>query len=577
MLSRFFIPVAALVFILAVPGFSADRLLKYIPADTTMEFTVDPASLLLKAGVNDLASLDVVRESLSNIDDPSQRAIVERYLRDPASTGFDPSTRLHVFVTSLDIPDGSSPSAATNGNAETLLGFVIGLSDAGKFEDFLHSAGFTPLPAKKSGTMRTVFLTNVILAWNDEAAVALSLSNSESESDADNRVSLILNSDEKSGLVSNPSFADQQSRTWDLSLWMAVGKLMEKEKGLLEKNAGDLSEEILDSVRNMDLSMSLDFRPGETRLDIAAHITNNPMQDWKSFLKPFDRKFLSNFGGSDVSAAFSFSYNMSAYMKVLEKYLDKIPDIQKSLPEIEDGLGVPLTNLLNSFAIDGMFTLSGLDVVKQKFTLLGGFTLKDKKPIQKVLDNLVKTEGIVQKKSGKNVYYAFPSGSKNPDAEDVPIYLFLKDNAVFIASADERDRVLAGKKAGNLPGNITALATDHTVQLYISADVLKGIPTDSDEGELVKEIEDNIRSLTVTADTADANESICRLTIATTNPQENSLQVLLRWAAKVAAAENTKKEQIRKNHEDNGDIDKNGAPDLPDNWWKHADSSHYHQ
>ncbi|MCS6824189.1 MAG: DUF4836 family protein [Cytophagaceae bacterium] len=318
----------------------AQNILKYIPEDADMVFTLDMKSISSKITKEQFQRLsfykDIVKEIKQEIGHKFKT--IEEMLNDPSSTGINFDGKIYYYLKKKDKHDYD-------------LGFLVPLSKKKKFEKFIKK--IIPQPhqkIKKYRALKYIESPELILGWtndmfffSNEFIGSYSYTNNQKEKKT-GKIKLLdkfNKPDSRRSILNNKGFTELHRLQNDFSFWMNYAAYFSSDYVLEISHDNPLKYVTDYYVKNLmkdfQMAFHLNFNKGNITAELHQFISKEYQDIFKPiYAKKFNADMLRYLSKENLIALFTFTINMEELRKFTE---NKMPKFNTEIwPEIIESI-----------------------------------------------------------------------------------------------------------------------------------------------------------------------------------------------------------------------------------------------
>lgn len=477
-----------LLFIISITLFACNNIpkhAKYIPKDAQIVGAIDMSKLEKKLIWNALTGSEIFKEMQKNISSEESKSA----MKDISNIGLKQHSSIYFYA------NGEKAQ-----KAKTCI--VIGMDDISKFESFLKKNYPSMSIEKGEGYSSTIIESNMVAAWNQEAALFFPLLQTITLDSADMNVTnsaaneiksslkTLFAMSDKESIVSNSHFKTLQKDGHDLSIWMNYEELY-------LKNAEASSNPFIkqEYFKESGVAAGIDFEKGKAVADLDYYMSKELAAIYKKNQpKNIDLDLIKRIPSKDIDLLVAYNLNPTLIQDYLKKFgLDGMLNMGLGFA------GTSMDDITNTFNGDMMVALTDMktkaitDSTERGETSLSAapdmnimvsMKLKDSKQFEKLINIGIKKNMIT--KNG-NTYYVGEGDSKSGIQFD-------KTNMVFATDATMASTYLTSNGNGkeSIPASVWGHFESNPMVMY--ADLKKMMnsvsfnPTSKEEEEFINNL-----------------------------------------------------------------------------------------
>ncbi len=390
------------------PANLPDDSLKNVPADITSVTAFNMNSLLQKADLEYIKSLDFYQDA--TIELKSGEQLIISTLEDPASSGLDLTKNAYLV------------SDIINGNPkDKFVGLVFSISDADLFESNINSIDLGKVNAENN--YQYVREDNGVLAWNEEFGL---LGMVDNKHDANQIATRFFVNDNASSVADNKDLKKCLDKEYDIAMWLNSNSLADNEQVKIASSLAGISH---DALNDNFLHAYLNFEEGAIVGDANHFLRKELTNDLNLFFRDGIKQDLSKYiPADDLSLLVGASLDPKGIYQVVSEKIGGYALANKAIKKY----GFTIKDISTAFGGDILIAAYGPTNVSMNQYEPNGLivgSISKREMFNQFIELGIDLD-IISKK-GDNLYLvnleAAPVKQRRP-------YMYVKDDLVFIIS-----------------------------------------------------------------------------------------------------------------------------------------------
>lgn len=312
--------------------------LKYVPKESALVGSINLKSLASKVDMARLKKMKTYSNAIKKLERSDELQLLAEVIEHPSESGLNLSSPVYFFGQPKD------------GKMET-SGIVMGIKSAGDFEKMVRKTD-TKGGIEKDDKYKHVLMENeVILGWNDDAAVLIF---NEDEDDLEKELDNVMAQEKEGSIMAEPRFDEFKNKNADAGVWINYKEIFELAGAAVPEDM--MKEYGLDEAA---MNMYLNFDENKVALNTSVSYGKDGEAEAFDILrdKGVSDEHLKSISPDAVYAIYSANID---FKKTLEM-LSKNKEMKNGLADFRENMGLSKEDLENLLTGELSLTLIDFD------------------------------------------------------------------------------------------------------------------------------------------------------------------------------------------------------------------------
>ncbi len=531
----------------------APKQTQYIPKDAFFVLGMDLKSLTEKSQEANINWDSLVKSSIDVSDDTSFAKAKNKW-NDFRASGVDTAGSLYMFVKM----GGSIMSGQS-----TSVGFVAGLMDAAKFEDYIKKQS-PDGGIKKESTYSWAKVEGYAIGWNSDVIILSSVINSGGYSDstktdagtqAQAQLTALFAQKETDAVSSIPQFSELMEEKADMTFWTNSSGALGAVALLGVTKFGDL-------LKDAYTAGTVNFEDGKVTANYKSYSGGDLGAMFKKYAGPTANMDMVNKYPSQVEGFAAFSFNPQLIIDII-----KYSGFDGMANQYMADMGFGLDDIAKAFKGEFAVVFSDIGEVEKPNPYDPGTQMKeptgklifnaaigDKATYDKIVSKLA-DKGLMIKQGNQYV-------PKDMGTDGTAMNTTDKNIVVATDSALLNQYISGNAGKANLPADIADKAKGKSLAFYVDINrILRSFTPSPGQEASMNNAKATFKDASATVGNYDGKMTTGNMELRTMNDKENSLATLIKFF--VEESRQIKAEKERMNGGGMVDMDSTTAPMLP--------------